>query len=103
MAPAAIAASILANNRRPVFDGRVHAGEGPYLHSTTRLSDGRPSLLLGIGSVGHLTGDQWLKDTGSLAVRHGRRPEQYRRDRPLDVSGVGSGSTIVHIIAKPLG
>jgi hypothetical protein len=74
--------------------GRVPEGTGSplYLHAATRLEDGRPILLLDIGSVGNLTGDQWLKDTGRLAMRHGRRPEQYRRERPLDVSGVGNGS-----------
>ena len=39
-----------------------------------------------------MTGDQWLQDTRRLAIRHGRRPEQYKRERPLDVSGVGNGS-----------
>ena len=33
-----------------------------------------------------------MKDTIILSIRHGRRPEQYRRERPLDVSGIGNGS-----------
>ena len=82
----------LPNVGRPVPDSSIQCTYGPYLHATTRLSDGRPSLLLDIGSVGNLTGDQWLKDTSKLAIRYGIRPEQYKRERPFDVSGVGIGS-----------
>ena len=61
-------------------------------HAETRLSDGRPCMLLDIGSVGNLSGDMWVQEVGSQALAHGRRPEQIKRDQPLSVSGVGNGS-----------
>ena len=57
----------------------------------TRLSSGKPALLLDIGSVGNLAGDEWVKQQAVLATRAGLRPEQYRRERPLTVRGVGQG------------
>ncbi len=62
-------------------------------HTATRLTDGRSSLLLDIGSVGNLAGDLWVKKQAQEALKSGRTPSQQRRDRPLRVSGVGSGST----------
>ena len=50
------------------------------------------SLLLDIGSVGNLSGDSWVQEMAKLALKHHRKPEQYQRDRPLSVSGVGNGS-----------
>ncbi len=62
-------------------------------HTATRLTDGRSSLLLDIGSVGNLAGDLWVQKQAQEALKSGRVPSQQRRDRPLRVSGVGSGST----------
>ena len=61
-------------------------------HTTTRLADGRPSILIDPGSVGNLGGDEWAKSVARAALQHHRKPEQKVRDRPLDVSGVGNGS-----------
>ena len=69
-------------------------------HSLTQLADGRISMLLDIGSVGQLTGSVWAVRTGQAAMAHGRIPEQITRDRPLNVSGVGSGSQTCHYDIK---
>jgi len=66
--------------------------DGTSYHAETRLKDGRSSLLLDIGSVGNLAGDEWVKHHATIAVNHNRKPEQYKRDRALNVSGVGNGS-----------
>ena len=60
-------------------------------------------MLLDIGSVGQLVGSVWAVRTGQAAMSHGRTPVQELRDRPLNVSGVGSGSqTCHHNIKMPL-
>jgi len=64
-------------------------------HSETRLQDGRPSLLIDPGSLGNLAGDQWARDAASVCLKSGgtsRTPSEYKRSRPLTVSGVGKGS-----------
>ena len=61
-------------------------------HSETRLASGRPGFLLDTGSVGNLSGDQSIQDIASEALRHGRKPQQTKRNRPLNVSGVGNGA-----------
>ena len=60
-------------------------------HVETRLPNGKPALLLDIGSVGNLAGDEWVRQQAALALRAGLRPEQKRRERPLTVRGVGQG------------
>ena len=61
-------------------------------HVQTRLTDGRPALVIDPGSVGNLSGDAWARDVARAAKRHGYNPEYQRRPRPLQVSGVGQGS-----------
>ena len=56
------------------------------------MHPGDPVLLLDIGSVGNLCGDQWAKTMAKKALDTGRRPQSIRRDKPLAVSGVGHGS-----------
>ena len=65
-------------------------------HSMTRLSDGRLSMLLDIGSVGNLTGELTARDMAKAALKAGRTPSQYQRDKLLNVSGVGKGSEQCH-------
>ena len=60
-------------------------------HVETRLPNGKPALLLDIGSVGNLAGDEWVRQQAAMALRAGLRPEQKRRERPLTVRGVGQG------------
>ena len=57
----------------------------------TCLGDGRPALLLDIGSVGNLAGDKWVQTQAAAAIRSGYKPEERRRERPLNVKGVGRG------------
>ena len=74
--------------QRSRYDGCVtHA-----FHTETRLSDGRPAVIIDPGSVGNLGGDQWARSVGVLALASGRKVAQSRRDRPLNVAGVGNGS-----------
>ena len=61
-------------------------------HVETKLPNGEPALLLDIGSVGNLAGDQWVQEQARAAMHNGLRPEQKRRERPLTVGGVGKGS-----------
>ena len=61
-------------------------------HVQTRLADGRLSMILDIGSVGNLGGDRWAKEVAQCAARNGKHPTYEKRQRPLNVSGVGNGS-----------
>ena len=75
----------------------------PFLHTETRLSDGRPSILIDPGSVGNLGGDLWARTVTAKAMAKGRRPQQQARDRPLNVSGVGNGSQqCTHNVTLPV-
>ena len=60
--------------------------------SQTELPDGRQSLLIDPGSWGNLAGSEWAKRTAKLAVGQGLAVTQTKRDRPLNVSGVGKFS-----------
>ena len=71
--------------------------------SSTELSDGRQALLLDIGSWNNLTGTPWARRTAVLGGRAGRQAKQTRRERPLDVSGVGTGvQTCTHDCELPI-
>ena len=63
-------------------------------HMDTRMMDGRPVLLIDPGSVGNLCGEDWAKSVAEAAAQNGFRPEYRRRDKPLSVRGVGSGSQL---------
>ena len=41
-------------------------------HIQTRLTDGRPALIIDLGSVGHLCGDVWAKEVAKAAARNGQ-------------------------------
>ena len=58
----------------------------------TRLKDGRPSIIIDPGSVGNLCGDKWAREVALMAKASGHKPRHQRRDRALQVSGVGNGS-----------
>jgi hypothetical protein len=45
-------------------------------HVETRLPNGKPALLLDIGSVGNLVGDELVRQQAAMALRAGLRPEQ---------------------------
>ena len=62
--------------------------------SQTELSDGRQALLLDIGSWGNLGGVLWARRTTILGNRHKKSSTQIRRERPLNVSGVGTGAQV---------
>ena len=61
-------------------------------HMNTRPANGSVALLLDPGSVGNLCGDKWAYELGKLANQHGLDLQVKRRDKPLQVSGVGSGT-----------
>ena len=58
----------------------------------TRLEDWRPSIIIDPGSVGNLCGDRWAKEIAMLAMSNGRNPVHRKRERALQVSGVGYAS-----------
>ena len=61
-------------------------------HMNTRLRDGRNGAILDPGSVGCLIGDRTARLLAMAAAKHGKKPEHKRRERTLNVSGVGTGS-----------
>ena len=100
----------------PVFTGPICVIKGDsewgcetYLHKVpdnekkpskrtgneTSLPDG-VALLVDIGSVGNLAGSSWLESLADKAAKSGRLDEieQIRRDKDLNVSGVGNGSQV---------
>jgi hypothetical protein len=80
-----------------------NTSETQCLHSETRPADGGQGLLLDIGSIGNLGGDEWSVDVATEAMKNGRTPTQVKRDRPLRVSGVGQGSeTATHNVGLPM-
>ena len=68
---------------------KVRGNPTSSYHAETQLPSGESALMLDIGSVGNLAGDIWLKKLTLKALKNGRRPNQVKRDRPLNVSGVG--------------
>ena len=72
-------------------EGAASSSSTPAYHVETQLPGGRQALLLDIGSVGNLAGDQWVRRQAAKAVAAGGRPQQRKRDRPLTVRGVGRG------------
>ena len=66
-------------------------------NNETSLSDGKVALLVDIGSVGDIAGDRWLASL-TQAFSNAGCPlddiEQIRREKALNVSGVGSGSQV---------
>ena len=74
----------------PVNQGWVQTS-GVY-HINTQLADGRPSVLVDPGSRGNLGGSGPIRKAALAASEHGRHPISVKRDRPLNVMGVGNGS-----------
>ena len=64
----------------------------PGYHIRTQLADGRPSFIINPGLVGNLCGDRWAKTVAQAAARSGKNPKYEKRNKPLNVSGVGHGS-----------
>ena len=61
-------------------------------HSETRMIGGESVLILDIGSVGNLAGSEWCVSQGRKCLENNRQPKQDRRNKPLNVSGVGKGA-----------
>eukprot|EP00969_Alexandrium_andersonii_P361284 15457215-Alexandrium_andersonii.AAC.1 len=64
-----------------------HSREHAY-HVETHLPNGKPALLLDVGSVGNLAGDEWARQQAAAALKAGQQPTQRRREHPLNVRGV---------------
>ena len=73
-----------------------HGREYAAFPIQTKLKDGRPSIIIDPGSVGNLCGDRWAREVALMAKAHGRKPAHQRRERALQVSGVGNGSQQCH-------
>ncbi len=61
-------------------------------HVNTTLADGRKCIIIDPGSVGNLCGDEWAKSIALESISANRTPSRHRRESPLIVSGVGTGS-----------
>jgi hypothetical protein len=55
------------------------------------LPNGRPSVMLDIGSVGNIAGSRWIDLVVRWAAKHGYKSQTGKRLKPLTVSGVGHG------------
>ena len=64
-----------------------------HYHTNTRLADGRPAIVIDPGSVGNLCGDRWAKRVAQFGHQNGMHPTHHRRARPLEVAGVGHGTS----------
>lgn len=80
------------------------AGTGVQTYiSNTELADGRQALLVDPGSWNNLAGAPWCRRTAVLAGRNGLKATQTRRERPLQVSGVGKDAqTCTHDCGLPI-
>ena len=71
---------------------------------STRLSDGRPGLLIDIGSIGNLAGDKWARTVSIACGEHGMRGEVMPRSKALTIHGVGTNPDKAHNDVKlPIG
>jgi hypothetical protein len=64
-------------------------GEQQCYHSSTRLPDGRLSVIVDTGAWTNLMGENLAKAIGQRAVDHGLKPEQRKMAEPLNIQGVG--------------
>ena len=55
------------------------------------LPNGRPAVMLDIGSVGNIAGSKWIDLVVRWAAKHGYKSQTRKRLKPLTVSGVGHG------------
>jgi hypothetical protein len=79
-----------------IFSGTSKKKSDQSFHTETTLASGRNAVMLDTGSVGNLAGQDWLVEQARQAMQAGRKPEQIKRDRPLSISGVGTGSQKCH-------
>ena len=57
-----------------------------------QLPSGRMGVMLDIGSVGNLAGSQWVRSVSRKGMHDGNMTAKtHKRERPLRVSGVGTG------------
>ena len=64
-------------------------------HKGTRLPNGKPALLIDSGSKGNISGPSFVRSQAKAAMQSGKaqcQPTQKKRDKPLRVGGIGSGS-----------
>ena len=88
-------ANNLKTNNPQSPDGVDQTEDGNLcFHTETRLRSGEPGILIDPGSVGNLAGSEWIREVTKWAFLNHRRDKvkQYKRDRPLNVCGVGNGS-----------
>ncbi len=55
------------------------------------LPNGRPAVMLDIGSVGNIAGSRWIEMVMKYAADHGFKAQMRKRLKPLTASGVGHG------------
>ena len=83
-----------------------HGGDSPEMsvyHALTRLTDGRPSLLIDPGSVGNLCGESWARNVSDAAKKVGKTSTYHKRSRVLNVRGVGpKGAECTHDLTLPI-
>ena len=61
-------------------------------HGATRLAGKLQGPVVDPGSIYNLSGDRWAKEMYRIAEANGREAAQKKRDKPLQVAGVGHGT-----------
>ena len=61
-------------------------------HGATRLTGKLQGPVVDPGSIYNLSGDRWAKEMYRIAEANGREAAQKKRDKPLQVAGVGHGT-----------
>ena len=64
----------------------------PVYHGATRLAGKLQGPVVDPGSIYNLSGDRWAKEMYRIAEANGREAAQKKRDKPLQVAGVGHGT-----------
>ena len=59
---------------------------------TTKLPDGRLSIIVDPGAFTNLGGKAWARLQARIAMAHGLKPEQVKMKEPISVAGVGNGT-----------
>jgi len=64
----------------------------PVYHGATRLAGKLQGPVVDPGSIYNLSGDRWAKEMYRIAEANNREAAQKKRDKPLQVAGVGHGT-----------
>ena len=70
----------------------VQSADEQIFHARTRLGENREGLLIDVGAIGNLVGEEWVMRQSQLAQSNGLAVESRPMSKPLIVEGVGKSS-----------